>query len=41
MSDADDAARRKLFDAKGSFGHSSKPNNRAPYAKNIVIVTSG
>ena len=40
MSD-DAAARRKLLEAKGSFGHSSKPNNRAPYAKNIVIVTSG
>jgi len=37
----DAAARRKLLEAKGSFGHSSKPNNRAPYAKNIVIVTSG
>jgi ATP-binding protein involved in chromosome partitioning len=41
VSDADERARRKLLEAKGSFGHSSKPNNRAPYAKNIVIVTSG
>jgi ATP-binding protein involved in chromosome partitioning len=37
-----DDARRKLLEAKGvSFGHSSRPNNRAPWAKNIVIVTSG
>ena len=43
MSDADEAARKKLLDAKGhgSYGHSSRPNNRAPYAKNILIVTSG
>jgi len=30
--------RKKLFE---THGHSSKPNNRAPWAKNIVIVTSG
>jgi ATP-binding protein involved in chromosome partitioning len=41
VSSADELARKKLLESKGSFGHSSKPNNRAPYAKNIVIVTSG
>lgn len=43
MSEADELARKKLLDAKskGSFGHSSRPNNRAPWAKNVLIVTSG
>ena len=43
MSDADELARQKLLDARGrgSFGHSSRPNNRAPWAKNVLIVTSG
>lgn len=43
MSDANELARQKLLDAKGrgSFGHSAQPNNRAPWAKNILIVTSG
>jgi ATP-binding protein involved in chromosome partitioning len=34
--------REKLLAKKGiSHGHSSRPNNRAPWAKNVVIVTSG
>jgi ATP-binding protein involved in chromosome partitioning len=43
MSEADDAARAKLLGLKAKipYGHSAHPNNRAPYAKNIVIVTSG
>ncbi len=40
MSEED--SRAKLLAKKGvSFGHSSQPNNRAPYAKNVLIVTSG
>lgn len=27
--------------SKIPFGHTQKPNNRAPYAKNVIIVTSG
>lgn len=27
--------------SKVSFGHTQKPNNRAPYAKNVIVVTSG
>jgi ATP-binding protein involved in chromosome partitioning len=42
VSDADELARRKLLESKGrSFGHSARPNDRAPWAKNILIVTSG
>jgi ATP-binding protein involved in chromosome partitioning len=42
MSDADDA-RAKLFAKKGqhTFGTSARPNDRAPFAKNVIIVTSG
>lgn len=37
-----DDAREKLLAKKGvSHGHSSRPNNRAPWAKNVLIVTSG
>lgn len=45
MSDVDELARRKLLEAKGArrgtFGSSTAPNDRAPWARNIVIVTSG
>jgi ATP-binding protein involved in chromosome partitioning len=45
VSGADEVARRKLLEAKGAgrgtFGDSRAPNDRAPWAKNIVIVTSG
>jgi ATP-binding protein involved in chromosome partitioning len=38
-----DDARQKLFAKKGeyTFGDSRQPNDRAPWAKNVVIVTSG
>lgn len=39
----DDDKRLKLLGAKGAvpYGHSAHPNNRAPYAKHVVVVTSG
>ncbi|MBE2249702.1 MAG: Mrp/NBP35 family ATP-binding protein [Myxococcus sp.] len=41
MSDSDDA-RAKLLAKKGvSFGTSAQPNDRAAFAKNVIIVTSG
>jgi ATP-binding protein involved in chromosome partitioning len=41
MSDADDP-RSKLFSKHGlAFGHSHAPNDRAAFAKNVVVVTSG
>ncbi|MEW5740402.1 MAG: Mrp/NBP35 family ATP-binding protein [Myxococcota bacterium] len=39
----DDDKRLKLLGLKGAvpYGSSLNPNNRAPYARNIVVVTSG
>lgn len=38
MSGADELARKKLLEAKGVAG---RPSDRAPWAKNVLIVTSG
>ncbi len=33
--------RKRTSQKEIHYGHSAKPNNRAPYAKNIIAVTSG
>ena len=32
---------KKQVKKEFNYGHSAKPNNRAPYAKNVIAVTSG